>query len=286
MTDSAKGSSALPAALRRAFELLRCPHCGAALVTGTHRTVSCAGPRPHPFDLSRYGYLTLFDAKANRSTADSANMVAHRVAFLDAGHYGPIMAAVAAAIPGAGVAVDVGGGTGHYLRAVAPEVGLVLDNSDHALRQVVRGSPPHAAVRADVWRRLPVADAAADAATVIFAPRAPAELARILRPGGTLVTVTPEPDHLAELREPLGLLAVDAGKAQRLADDAAGAFTPRDATRVRFPMTLSHNDIEHLVGMGPTARHRSAEQLAAAIATLADPVTVTADVTVGSWQRA
>lgn len=285
MTDPDATGSAFPPALTRAVPLLRCPFCAAALRATGPRTVTCAGARPHPFDLSRHGYLTLFDAKANRSTADSAAMVAHRVAFLDAGHYAPIMAAVAAAIPRRGVVVDVGGGTGHYLRALEPELGIVLDSSDHALRQTVRGEPALAAIRADAWRPLPVADAAADAATVIFAPRVPGELGRMLRSGGTLVTVTPEPDHLTELREPLGLLTVDPDKAGRLAGDLGDQFTAVDSDRVSFPMTLSRNQIEHLVGMGPTARHRSPDALTAAIAQLPEPFPVTADVTVSSWQR-
>ena len=73
------------------------------------------------------------------------------------------------------------------------------------------------AVVADSWARLPVLDAALDRVLVVFAPRNGPEIARVLRPGGLLVVVTPAADHLAELVGPLGLLRVDPRKAERTA---------------------------------------------------------------------
>jgi 23S rRNA (guanine745-N1)-methyltransferase len=59
----------------------------------------------------------------------------------------------------------------------------------------------------------------------VFAPRDGAELRRILRPSGSLLVVTPGPDHLRELIGPLGLLSVDERKAERLAGTSARTLT-------------------------------------------------------------
>src|SRR5919206_373512 len=99
----------------------------------------------------------------------------------------------------------------------APDaVGVVLDASRYAARRAARAHPRAMAVVADSWARWPVRDAALDRVLVVFAPRNGAETARVLRPGGRLVVVTPAADHLAELVGPLGLLTVDPAKADRL----------------------------------------------------------------------
>jgi 23S rRNA (guanine745-N1)-methyltransferase len=71
--------------------VFRCPHCGAPLEIG-ERAWGCANG--HSFDVARQGYVAL-ERKAARG--DTAEMVAARVAFLEAGHYAPIAEAVVAA---------------------------------------------------------------------------------------------------------------------------------------------------------------------------------------------
>ena len=73
------------------IELLRCPHCGAALDLEGPIARCAAG---HSFDVARQGYLNLLPGNARTGTADTAAMVRARAAFLAAGHYAPIAAAV------------------------------------------------------------------------------------------------------------------------------------------------------------------------------------------------
>ena len=138
---------------------------------------------------------------------------------------------------------------------------------------------------ADAWAALPLRSGVAAAVLSIFAPRDPAELTRITAPGGRILVVTPEPDHLAELRAPLGLLEVDAGKADRLAEAFAGYAEQVDRRTLRFALSLGPGAAADLAGMGPAARHSSAEQIAAAAAALPDRVTVTAAVTLTLLRR-
>jgi len=289
---------------------LRCPHChdGLALSGGTARC-----PHRHTFDVARQGYLSLLARGALVQNADTAAMVDARRTFLAAGHYrflAEALAVQAAAAQAAGQAagqaaavraaaqagstvdgcvLDVGGGTGYHLARVLDALpgrrGVVLDVSRHAARHAARAHPRADVVVADAWRPLPVRTAAAALVLNVFAPRNGTELRRVLRPDGALVVVTPTAAHLAELRGPLGLLAVDPHKRQRVADQLDRHFGRRSEQRHERALRLSRADIGALVAMGPNARHRGGA-LAEAVRRLPEHCTVTASLrTVTYWPR-
>jgi 23S rRNA (guanine745-N1)-methyltransferase len=265
--------------LAEVVRYLRCPVCQADLAAGD-AGLTCA--KGHSFNRARQGYVDLTRG-AVRHQGDDADMVAARAAFLDAGHYGFISAALAdAAPPGDGLVVDVGAGTGANLAAVlrarADAVGLALDVSRYALRRAARCHPRAAAVRADAWAGLPVRDGSVRLLLDVFAPRHGAEFARVLRPDGLLLVVTPAPDHLTELVTALGLLRVDPSKEDRLATGLAPWFTPTTTTHRYQRLTLDHPAVRALVGMGPSAWHTEPAALAERVAALPVPMTVTASV--------
>lgn len=301
---------------------LACPHCGAGLTLDGQ--VRCA--RGHGFDVARQGYVNLLSGKASVS-GDSTEMVAARAAFLDAGHYAPIMRAVAAAAgPASGCVADLGAGTGHYLAAVldaadhetdheagrsaehvagrAAEgatghvagerlareagklVGVALEISKPALRRAARAHPRAAAVGCDTWGTLPVRDRAISVALNVFAPRNPAELARIVAADGVVVVASPTTAHLAELVAALDLLTVAPDKAQRVAEQLAPAFTVSTQDTCEYELALSHADLVSLVGMGPSAWHVGTDALAKRVAALPEPVRTTASVVVTAFRRA
>src|SRR6185436_4525343 len=109
-------------------DLLQCPVCGGALDCGAG-VVRC--PAGHSFDIARQGYVNLVPGRA-----DTPEMVEARDAFLRAGHFRPLSAALAEEArasageggageggageggAGAGAVLDLGAGTGHHLAAV------------------------------------------------------------------------------------------------------------------------------------------------------------------------
>jgi 23S rRNA (guanine745-N1)-methyltransferase len=258
--------------LRAALPALRCPVCAGALdVAGG--TLRCA--TGHAFDVARHGHVHLATGM-RRLAGDTAEMVAARAAFLDAGHYAPIGAALvqAASVGVPGVIADVGAGTGHHLAAVLdahPErIGVALDSSTPALRRAARRHPRMAAVACDAWTALPLRDGAAAVVLSVFAPRGASEIARVLAPDGVVLAVTPTERHLAELREPLRMLDVEPGKADRLA--ASLGLRERSRTLIEGELTLTAQEAALAAAMGPAAHHdRQVTEL---------PATLTATISV------
>jgi 23S rRNA (guanine745-N1)-methyltransferase len=116
----------------RAVALLACPVCGGPMdVLVDASGLRCA--EGHQFDRARQGHVTLLPPGHRPPSGDSAGMVADRVAFLEAGHYAGITAALAGAVVADGApssVLDLGGGTGHHLAgvldALPDAVGVVL----------------------------------------------------------------------------------------------------------------------------------------------------------------
>lgn len=272
---------------------LRCPHCAGSLEQ-VGSVVRC--PSAHAFDVARQGYVNLRGPAAPASTGDSAAMVAARARFLDAGHYTALAETVAAACERAaatprapGCVVDIGAGTGHYLRPALDRLpaygGLALDVSRYALRRAARAHPRGGAVACDVWQSLPVRSGVVDVALSIFAPRNAEEIHRILVPGGAIVVVTPTARHLAELVGPLGMLTVDADKHARLREQLRPWLVEGPCEALELPLVLPHEAVRDLVAMGPTAWHAPAEVTARRVATLPPAVAVTASFVVTVFRR-
>ncbi|MBB5870417.1 23S rRNA (guanine745-N1)-methyltransferase [Allocatelliglobosispora scoriae] len=264
---------------------LRCPVCASPL-TAAVGALRCAA-HGHSFDIARQGYAHLGAGK-RLPDGDSAAMVAARIAFLDSGHYAPLATTLAEATPRRSeLIVDTGGGTGYYLAAALDRAigafGLVLDVSKPALRRAARCHPRASAALADTWGPLPLADGAVDVLLNVFAPRNGPEFARVLAPGGRLIVVTPEAEHLAELRRELGLIEVDPGKEERLAASLRDFELDSERT-VTWPLHLTRAEVESLVAMGPTARHLTPETLHGRVTTLPEQTEVTATVRLSTYR--
>jgi 23S rRNA (guanine745-N1)-methyltransferase len=212
--------------------------------------------RGHTFNRARQGYLHLGTGR-KLPEGDTAEMVAARMAFLEAGHYEPLREAIAQATPPkAGLIVDVGAGPGYYLAGAlrqAPQAsGLAIDVSKAALKRVKHERAE--AVLADAWSGLPIQDATVDVLLNVFAPRNGDEFRRVLSPRGRLIVATPNPDHLKELRMAYGLLDVDPAKEERLAQTLK-AFEAEQSRDLSWPLDLDESEVDALIRMGPNAFH-------------------------------
>ncbi len=270
------------------LKALRCPVCRGGLRSESGALRCAAG---HSFDLAKQGYANLLTGRGPVS-ADTAAMVATRAELLAAGHLEPVTTAVVAAARAAadvaGLVVDVGAGTGHHLAAVLDALpdhhGVAVDVSKAAARFAARAHPRIGAVVTDVWRGLPLADGCADLVLDLFAPRNGAEFGRVLRVGGTLLVVTPAPDHLAELVGPLELVRVDPEKSERLDRSLGQWFEPVAELGHAYPLALSRTDTARFVAMGPSAWHTEPTAVAGRLARRTEPISVTVSVELRTYR--
>ena len=145
---------------------------------------------------------------------------------------------------------EIEAGTAYYLapclHRLLGQHGLAVDLSKHAARRAARAHTRVAAVVADVWSRIPVAQNSVAMALDVFAPRNPRELRRTLRDDAAVLVVTPAPSHLAELRQPLALLDIDRRKEERLADAFAPFFRCHVQESLTWRVELNRDDVTSL----------------------------------------
>lgn len=275
-------------AWERVAPCLICPYCAAAL-TRAGNALRCR--RGHAFNIARSGYADLLPARRRGAAAgDTRAMLLARRRFLDRGHYRPIAVALGAAVAGhlaglpptvrggARCIADAGCGEGYYLDRVrdalparADPGALAFIGSDvsrEAAALAARRTPAINIVAADSWGRLPYRTASLMALLNLFAPRNPAEFARIVAPGGLLAIVIPAADHLRELRATLPLLSIQAGKRAAILAQFVGAFALVEAVPLAFTLELTGEDAADLLRMTPNAHHLTDTAIAARAATL------------------
>lgn len=282
-------SSVVRPPLADVAERLQCPVCSQRLAPASGSLVCVHG---HRFDVARQGYVTLRVPVRRSATGDDGAMVAARAAVQQAGHFGPLTAALVAEARtvdagSSPVVLDVGAGTGHHLARMlgvfANAYGIAVDASDAASRRAARAHPRIAAVRSDVWHHIPLRDRTVDLALSVFAPRNGVELARVLRSGGTLIVVTPSPGHLRELAF-LHSIRVDRRKSERLSRQLTPALRAHGVRPITWTLRLTRAEADAILRMGPAARHLrpgSERRLAA----LPERLLVTAAVELHTFRR-
>jgi 23S rRNA (guanine745-N1)-methyltransferase len=182
--------------------------CGLPLARDT-RAWAC--PRGHAFDVARSGYVNLLQPQDRRSpgAGDAKAAVETRMRLFAAGVGGTLVAEVVRQCGTLGIdtgaaVVDIGCGAGDLLAALISTrliQGIGIDLSAAAAELAARRFPDLTWVVANADRRLPLVDASVALVTSLHARRNPAECARVLGEGGTLLVAVPAADDLIELRE-------------------------------------------------------------------------------------
>lgn len=184
---------------------LKCPVCELGLRLGGN-SLMCE--RGHCFDLASAGYVNLASSK-QAGGGDSKELVAARVAFLAAGYYETFAREVSRRVAEharGGVVVDAGCGEGYYslMAAEAAEADVCgFDLSKFAVMAAAKAARRRgvdAAFAVAGIFDMPLRDGCADLVMNLFAPCAPEEFARVLRPGGHLIVAGAGEQHLEGLK--------------------------------------------------------------------------------------
>jgi len=250
--------------LQTLSEWLRCPNCFRPLSPAGPLTLRCGAG--HSFDVNKRGYVSLAGG-SRRLIGDSAAMVDARALFLATGWYEPLRERLADRVAAENPTrvLDVGCGTGYYLKAVlglSPGVSaLGMDLSPVAVGRTVSGQDQIDGLVADVWSPLPVRDSSADVILNVFAPRNPLEFHRVLREHGMLVVVVPQASHLKELRTSGLVLDVPPNKGDHLSATLSPAFELETRDELSYSLHLDQAQAAALIGMGPGAHHTDSDAL-------------------------
>ena len=275
-------------------ELLQCPQCVSSL---TQRDNSLVCENGHTIDIARQGYVNLLPTGVTAHSGDSLAMVESRTTLLESGLYAPILTATAyeaaeAVLSKEALAyLDLGAGTGYYTKGIIEALKLehavtavAADSSPYAARRLAKVSPTLGAIQMDAWKAYPLRSGVIDLATIIFAPRNPAELDRIMAPKGEILIVSPAPSHLQELIAEFTMVHVEVDKEDRLLAQMKPFFTRTKRTETSFSVEISGQTARDLIAMGPSARHIPAEQLETLVES-SKQRTVTIAVTIDRFSR-
>ncbi|AOR65210.1 23S rRNA (guanine(745)-N(1))-methyltransferase [Pectobacterium wasabiae] len=216
----------------------------------------------HSFDCAKEGYVNLLPVQFKRSKqpGDSAEMMQARRNFLEAGHYQPLRDAVAQHIDNivaddATALLDIGCGEGYYTAEFAHRLTLRRSMTIYGL-DVSKAAIQRAAKRYDrvefcvaSSQRLPFPDQSLDAVVKIYAPCNDAELLRTVKVGGWVVTVSPGPRHLFQLKAEV----YDEVLLHPSKDEVLAGFQLMDQQVLAYPMQLSGNEAAALLQMTPFA---------------------------------
>ncbi len=191
-----------------------CPVCGGSLQPlQSGKTYTCQNQ--HSFDLAKEGYLNLLPVqhKHSKEPGDSKQMMTARREFLEAGFYEPMAKTVAMMINANRTVgqnmrlLDLGCGEGYYSRIIASYCNhheqIALHGIDIAKFAIAAAAKkqPNARFIVASSNRLPYPDQYFDFVLRVFAPSDDDELNRVLKSSGHLLTVTPGPRHLWQLKE-------------------------------------------------------------------------------------
>lgn len=231
-----------------------CPLCGVPLQLN-QKSYVCGNN--HHFDLAKEGYLNLLPVQFKHSAepGDNKQMMQARREFLEAGFYEPMAKAVAMMIDAnhPKYLLDLGCGEGYYSRKIEAYCSntMMLHGVDIAKFAVAAAAKKQANARFTVAsaNRLPYADQYFDVVLRVFAPSNDNELTRVLKPSGLLLTVTPGPRHLWQLKE----FIYAEVKEHALENDLPQGFDRIDTQRISYKITPNPQQRIALLQMTPFA---------------------------------
>lgn len=176
-----------------------CPICKHELLKN-EKTYSCINK--HCFDISKYGYLNI-DIK-NSTSGDNKEMVNSRTSFLNQNYYLPLKTELNNIIKNLNknTILDLACGEGYYTKDFPVKQKFAIDLSKEAIKHASKSDKSTQYIISSIYN-LPFEDSTFDLITTIFAPISFDEINRVLKNDGYFILVSPNKNHLIELKNVL-----------------------------------------------------------------------------------
>lgn len=251
----------------------RCPNCSSRL---NQASASWQCEKGHTFDKAKEGYVNLLLAhqKNSKAPGDSKQMVNARQLFLQSGAYMPLVESmIALLVKHASFTwehayiLDAGCGEGYYLQQLAGLLDSVFDRkpnweqfcgidiSKDAVRKAAKRVKQAQFAVASTFS-IPLDDDSHDTVIQVFAPSSISEIARILKPKGLWLMVSPADDHLFELKQHI----YDKPEKHQLKSLAPEGLTLIAEQQKRFSVPLSNPEIRSALLMMTPFYWQASEQ--------------------------
>lgn len=239
---------------------LICPKCKEPL-KAVEKSLVC--PNRHCYDVAKEGYVNLLSSQKSGSLiGDNREMALSRRDFLNKGYFSALAEALTVELKNCGCGspcvLDICCGEGYYssyLKESCSGDFLGFDISKEMVRLAAKrksGVDYFVANMTDI----PLADNSVDFAIHLFAPFYENEFYRVLKKGGTLISVTPGKEHLLSLKRVL----YDTPYLNDEAPPNAEKLTLIEQKKVFAEIELqSQSDIQSLFKMTPYYYHTSDE---------------------------
>lgn len=235
-----------------------CPICGETLIA-EGRSLICS--KRHTFDRAKSGYVNLLPAnrKRTKDPGDNAFMVKARRDFLSKDYYKPMSDALCKLVldfmAEESVLLDAGCGEGYYTKNVCTALESAgrafyvygVDIAKCAVDAAAKNCKAADFAVGSVFH-LPASDGICDVLMSLFAPYCGVEFSRVLKPGGKMILVIPDEDHLMGLKKAI----YDKPYANQVQDYELQGFKFLGTEKVRSEICLDNSeDIRSLFSMTP-----------------------------------
>ena len=245
-----------------------CPLCQSSF-SKTNNTQICQNN--HHFDIAKEGYLNLLpvQSKSSKNPGDNQEMMMARRTFLNTGGYLPLAEKVAQISQQylgektQAKIVDLGCGEGYYTDIINQQLPqhhiCGIDISKVAIRYAAKRYKHIDFCVASAYQ-VPLADESIDLMVRIYAPSKAEELLRLIRTKCHLITITPAPRHLYQLREAI----YDNVNDHAQENEAVTGFTKLEQIRLNYELVIDQEQqLKDLINMTPFAWKFTPEKLTA-----------------------
>jgi len=195
------------------IDILQCPLCGTffgLIESGTPRAAALKCQNNHAYDISRKGYVNLFNGYTKIVKTYDKKLFSARKIISDAGLYGGLCDKLCEIISAGALTkrssfLDAGCGCGNLTLDIFKKIGTPVTFAVDLSKDGIDFAATDSCENNLLWivgnlNNLPIANNKIDVILNIMSPANYAEFIRVLTPGGVLLKVMPDADYLKELR--------------------------------------------------------------------------------------